>query len=191
MMDAIEQEVRQWVEQVVIGLNLCPFAGVPYRNGQIRITVSQAATEEALLADLQRELVLIDGTPATTIETTLLVVAGMLGDFEAYNQFLADVDLLLRRGGWEGEFQVASFHPQYRFQGTEPDDVGNLTNRSPWPILHIIREASIDKALATYPAPEAIPEHNIQKMKSLSANERRKYFPFILGDDRVNRSADT
>jgi hypothetical protein len=179
MMDAVERDVRQWLEQVVIGLNLCPFAGTPYRQGLIRISMSQAATEEALLVDLQRELVLIDGTPATKIETTLLVVVSLLADFEAYNQFLAEVDVLLRRGGWEGEYQVASFHPQYRFAGTDADDAGNLTNRSPWPILHILREASIDKALSDYPEPESIPERNIQKMKSLSREERRKFFPWL------------
>ena len=176
-MEDVEHEVRQWLEQVVIGLNLCPFAGTPYRNGQIRISVSRAVTAETLLADLQSELVLIDGTSATTVETTLLVVTGLLADFEAYNQFLAEVEALLRHGGWEGEYQVASFHPRYRFLGTKDDDSGNLTNRSPWPILHILREASLDKALSDYPEPGSIPERNIRKMKSLSLEERRKYFP--------------
>lgn len=179
-MEAIELQVRQWLEKVVIGLNLCPFAGTPYRNGQIRISVSQAATEETLLAHLQGELVLIDGTPMTTIETTLLVIAGMLADFDVYNQFLAEVDALLRRGGWEGKYQVASFHPRYRFLGTDEDDASNLTNRSPWPILHIIREASIDMALSDHPEPETIPGRNIRKMKSLSPDERRDYFPWLL-----------
>ncbi|MBI5759492.1 MAG: DUF1415 domain-containing protein [Planctomycetales bacterium] len=191
MTDAVEHDVRQWLEQVVIGLNLCPFAGTPYRNGQIRISISQAVTEEALLADLQRELKLIDETPAATVESTLLVVTGLLADFEAYNQFLAEIDVLLRRGGWEGELQVASFHPQYRFLGTEPDDAGNLTNRSPWPILHIIREASIDKALADYPEPESIPERNIRKMKSLSSEERCSFFPWLVRNESVNRPIDT
>ncbi len=176
MRDAVDHQVRKWLEQVVIGLNLCPFAGTPYRNGQIRITVSQATTEELLLAELQRELLLLNETPADTMETTLLVVENLLSDFDVYNQFLDDVDLLLLRGGWEGAFQVASFHPQYKFLGTEEDDAGNLTNRSPWPILHIIREASIDKALSDYPESESIPERNIQKMKSLSLEEKRKYF---------------
>ena len=178
-MNPVEQQVRQWLEQVVIGLNLCPFAGTPYRNGLVRFVVSPATTEESLLAELQSELVLIDETPETTIETTLLIVTGLLADFGAYNDFLADVEDLLRDGDWEGEFQVASFHPQYCFQGTKAGDAGNLTNRAPWPILHIIREASIDAVLADYPQPESIPIRNIQKMKSLSPDERRELFPWL------------
>ncbi|MBS0265756.1 MAG: DUF1415 domain-containing protein [Planctomycetes bacterium] len=178
-METVEHQVRQWLERVVIGMNLCPFAGKPYRNGQIRISVSQAATEDALLAHLQSELELIDKTPATTVETTLLVITEILVEFDAYNEFLTEVDTLLRRGGWEGTYQVASFHPQYRFFGTKADDAGNLTNRSPWPILHIIREESIDRALSDYPEPEAIPEKNIRTMQSLSPEERREYFPWL------------
>lgn len=178
-MDQIEQQVRQWLERVVIGLNLCPFAGAPYRNGQVRITVSQATTEDALLADLHSELERIDQTPASILETTLLVVAGMLADFGAYNEFLTPVETLLRQGGCEGKYQIATFHPQYRFRGTRDDDVGNLTNRSPWPILHIIREASIDTALGNYPEPDAIPERNIRTMQSLSPQQIRDYFPWL------------
>jgi uncharacterized protein len=178
-MEATELQVRQWLEQVVIGLNLCPFAGAPYRNGLVRIFVSQAVTETMLLAHLQSELLLIDETPATTVETTLLVVADMLADFETFNDFLAEVDALLRREGWEGKYQVASFHPRYRFRGAKEGDAGNLTNRAPWPILHIIREASITRALSDYAEPETIPERNIQTMRSLSPDERRDLFPWL------------
>lgn len=181
-MEAVEHHVRQWLEQVVIGMNLCPFAGTHYRNGHVRISVSQASTEETLLADLQRELALLDETPAATLETTLLVITNMLADFDTYNQFLDDVDALLRHGGWEGTYQVASFHPKYRFVGTSEDDAGNLTNRSPWPILHVIREESIDRALSEYPEPESIPVENTRKMKSLSAEEQRAYFPWQFTD---------
>lgn len=173
----VELQVRNWLEEVVIGLNLCPFAGVPYRDGRVRISVSPAQTEESLREHLQSELELIDAKPASEVETTLLVIANMLADFDAYNQFLDEADVVLRNGGWEGEYQIASFHPHYRFHGTAADDAGNLTNRSPWPILHIIREASIDVALADFSDPETIPERNIQKMKSLSPEERRKFFP--------------
>jgi hypothetical protein len=178
-MSAVEQQVRQWLEQVVIGLNLCPFAGLPYRNGQVRIAVSQATTEDALLADLQRELVWIDQTPSSELETTLLVVTGMLADFDAYNEFLTPVDILLCQEGWVGKYQVATFHPRYRFRGLRDDDPGNLTNRSPWPILHIIREVSITQALADYADPAAIPERNIDKMHSLTPQEILDYFPWI------------
>jgi hypothetical protein len=103
----------------------------------------------------------------------------MLSDFETYNEFLTPVDELLKQAGWIGKYQVASFHPRYQFRGMRDDDAGNLTNRSPWPILHIIREASIDRALADYPAPEAIPERNIDKMHSLTPKEIREYFPWL------------
>lgn len=179
-MDSIEQQVRHWLEQVVIGLNLCPFAGSPYRNGQVRIAISHATTEEELLADLQRELERIDQTPSSILETTLIVVAGMLADFDAYNEFLTPVDALLKERDWSGKFQVASFHPRYRFRGMRDDDVGNLTNRSPWPILHIIREASIDTALENYPEPETIPDRNIRTMQSLSPQQVRDYFPWLV-----------
>jgi hypothetical protein len=177
--DAVEQQVRQWLEQVVIGLNLCPFAGAPYRNGQVRISVSQATTDEMLLADLQRELALIDQAPVADLETTVLVVARMLADFDVYNEFLAPAEALLKQAGWVGKYQIASFHPHYRFRGMRDDDAGNLTNRSPWPILHILREFSIDRALADYPDPEAIPERNIDKMQSLTPQQTRDYFPWL------------
>jgi hypothetical protein len=174
-----EKQVRRWLEQVVIGLNLCPFAGTPWRSGRVRISVTAASNRDALLEDLQRELVLLDGTPATQLETSLLVVTGMLENFAVYNQFLDEADTLLRTCGWEGQYQVASFHPLYRFSGTKEDDVSNLTNRSPWPILHIIREASIDAALATCADPEEIPAMNIRTMLSMSLEARRKYFPWL------------
>lgn len=178
-LNSIELAVRSWLEQVVIGLNLCPFAGTPYRNGLVRIAISAAATGENLLTDLQNELLRIRATHSHDLETTLLVIPEMLADFGDFNQFLDDVEVLLRRGQWEGECQVASFHPHYQFVGTAPNDPGNLTNRSPWPILHIIRESSIDRALAEFPDPAQIPETNIRRMQSLSAMERERYFPWL------------
>lgn len=178
-MEAAEHQVRQWLEHVVIGLNLCPFAAAPYRSGLVRISVSHAVTEVLLLEQLHRELVHMDETPETTVETTLLVVVEVLADFEAYNEFLGEVHALLRTGGWEGRYQVASFHPRYRFRGTKDDDACNLTNRSPWPILHILREASLDRALLNYAEPETIPDQNIRTTRSLSPDERRHYFPWL------------
>lgn len=179
-METVEHQVRQWLEQVVIGLNLCPFAATPYRNGQVRISVTHAATAKTLLADLQVELELIDHTPVAALETTLLVVVGMLADFDVYNQFLDQVDALLRQHGWEGKYQIASFHPRYRFFGTEQDDASNLTNCSPWPILHLIREASMNEALSGHADPENIPERNIRQIASLSPAESRRYFPWLF-----------
>lgn len=178
-MEAIEQQVRQWIERIVIGLNLCPFAGTPFKNGQIRITVSQADTDALLLDELRRELQLLRESPLETLETTLIVVAGMLTHFDDYNQFLDQAEDLLQSEDWADEYQIASFHPDYMFEGTRASDPGNLTNRSPWPILHILRESSIDAALAEYPDTDSIPRRNVRLMKSLSRQERRAYFPWL------------
>ncbi len=178
-MEPIEQQIRQWIERVVIGLNLCPFAGTPYKNGQIRIVVSPAETDVALLDGLRSELELLKGSPVETLETTLIVVTAMLGHFDDYNQFLDEADRLLESEGWADDFQIASFHPDYMFEGTRANDPGNLTNRSPWPILHILRESSIDAALEEFPDTDSIPKRNVRLMKSLSRQERRAYFPWL------------
>lgn len=172
--------VERWLEQVVIGLNLCPFAARPHRNKQIRMRVCNSETEHDLLEALQTELTLIDERPATEIETTLLVVPNMLLDFSDYNQFLDLVDALLEEFAWAGEYQVASFHPHYCFAGVAPESPENLTNRSPYPLLHIIREASIETALEHYVAPEDIPRRNIEKVSALSEAEKRRLFAFLF-----------
>ncbi|OMH31707.1 DUF1415 domain-containing protein [Motiliproteus sp. MSK22-1] len=177
---SVEQQVRQWLEQVVVGLNLCPFAAKPYRNQQIRFSTTEAADEEALLVDLQAELMLIDQADPEEIETTLLIVPRMLTDFSDYNQFLDYADALVTQSGWEGVFQIASFHPDYCFAGVESDNPENLTNRSPYPVLHIIREASLERALNHYADPEQIPERNIQSMRSLTAEQKRTLFPYLF-----------
>ncbi|MEL6223510.1 MAG: DUF1415 domain-containing protein [Cyanobacteria bacterium J06626_14] len=177
---AITMAIQQWLEQVVIGLNLCPFAASPYRNQQITIQVSMAHTEEALLNDLIAELRLLDQLSPEQLETTLLVTPFLLSDFEDYNEFLGQVDELLVQFGWEGQYQVASFHPHYRFAGTQSDDIENLTNRAPYPILHILREASISRALTSYTNPEAIPETNIQTVTQLNEQDVKRLFPFLF-----------
>jgi hypothetical protein len=115
------------------------------------------------------------------VETTLLAIPDMLENFEDYNDFLDAVDLWVEQFGWEGELQVASFHPQYQFADTEADEPGNLTNRSPWPMLHIIREESLEQAVDHYPDVEGIPERNIKRMEALSKDEKRKLFPYLFG----------
>ncbi len=171
--------VERWLEQVVIGLNLCPFAAKPHRNKQIRMCVFDGDTELGLLETLQAELILIDERPAAEIETTLLVIPKLLRDFADYNQFLDQVDALLDEFEWAGEYQVASFHPHYCFAGVSPDSPENLTNRSPYPLLHIIREASIESALEHYDQPEDIPVRNIEKMNALSEAEKRRLFGYL------------
>jgi len=161
--------VRHWVETVVVGLNLCPFARRELVNGRVRFSVSEAETEEQLLADLQAELELLNNDEA--VETTLLIHPGVLQDFFEYNQFLNYVDRLLMQMELEGVYQVASFHPDYQFSGTRPDDVENYTNRSPYPMLHLIREDSLERAIASYPDPDRIPERNIELLESLGRDK--------------------
>ena len=181
MDEQIIADVEQWLDEVVIGLDLCPFAARPRREKRVRIAVSHATDEEALLNDLQAELERLSDTPAAELETTLLAIPDMLEDFAEYNDFLDAVDLWVEQFGWEGELQVASFHPQYQFADTEADDPGNLTNRSPWPLLHIIREESLEKAIEHYPEVDRIPERNIARMNALSGEERAKLFPHLFG----------
>ena len=181
MDEQIIADVEQWLDEVVIGLELCPFAAKPRREKRVRIAVSHATDEEALLNDLQAELERLSDTPAAELETTLLAIPDMLEDFADYNDFLDAVDLWVEQFGWEGELQVASFHPQYQFADTEADDPGNLTNRSPWPLLHIIREDSLEQVIEHYPDVDAIPERNVRRMNALSAEERSRLFPYLFG----------
>lgn len=163
----IETDVRRWLERAVIGLNLCPFAKAVYVKDQVRIVISDASTERALLEELGEELGMLRDTPAEQIDTTLLVHPQVLGDFLDYNDFLGDADALVEAMDLDGVLQVASFHPQYQFAGSQPDDADNLTNRAPYPILHLLREASIDRAVAAYPDPDAIIARNIATVREL------------------------
>ena len=163
----VERDVRRWLERAVIGLNLCPFAKAVVARGQVRIVVSDATTPRALLEQLGEELALLRDAPADTIDTTLLVHPQVLGDFLDYNDFLGEADALVEALELDGVLQVASFHPDYQFAGSAPDDVENLTNRAPWPILHLLREASVDRAVEAYPEPDAIIERNIATVRAL------------------------
>ena len=164
---------RCWIERVVIELNLCPFARKPYESDRVRFIVSDASEPGQLLADLERELDLLHEAGVGNTETTLLIHPYVLLDFLDYNDFFNIVEELLEQGGYTGEFQVASFHPDYCFAGTEADDAENYTNRSPYPALHILREASIEQALAGFAAPDLIPEQNIRTMEKLGAERMR------------------
>lgn len=165
--EAIDAGVRRWLERAVIGLNLCPFAKAVYVKQQVRIVVSDASTERALLEQLSEELALLRDTPAEVVDTTLLVHPQALADFLDYNDFLGDADGLVEAMDLDGVLQVASFHPDYQFADSTPDDPANLTNRAPWPILHLLREASIDRAVAAYPEPDAIIDRNIATAREL------------------------
>ncbi len=172
--DAVERAIRRWLERAVIGLNLCPFAKSVYLKQQVRIVVSDASTARALLEQLGEELALLRDTPAEQVDTTLLVHPQVLQDFLDYNDFLDDADALVEVLALDGVLQVASFHPHYQFAGTEPDDAENLTNRAPYPILHILREDSVARAVEAYPEPDRIIERNIATMQKLGADGFRK-----------------
>ena len=144
---------QRWLERAVIGLNLCPFAKAVHVKNQIRFVVSGATTEEALLKHFIAEAELLAETSAEKIDTTLMIHPGVLTDFLDYNDFLDVVDETLESLDLAGELQVASMHPQYQFADTQPDDIENHTNRSPYPTLHLLREASVDKAVAAFPEP--------------------------------------
>ncbi|MDG6773434.1 DUF1415 domain-containing protein [Thiomicrorhabdus sp. ZW0627] len=176
----VELQIRNWLQQVVIGLNLCPFASKPYLDNQVRIAVSDCTDDACLLEDLLGELQYLDGHKPQEVETTLIVIPGMLEDFYDYNDFLDSAEALLGDGGWAGTYQIASFHPHYQFAGTQPEDSENLTNRAPYPVLHLIREASLEKALKHYPNPEMIPERNIETVEKLTDEQKHNLFPFLF-----------
>ena len=163
---AIADTVR-WLERAVIGLNLCPFAKAPHVKGQIHYAVSEAKGLEGLRDELISELQALSAIPADERETVLLIVPHLLRDFLDFNDFLDEADGVLQELDLEGEFQVASFHPDFQFADTDPDDITNYTNRSPYPTLHLIREASIDRAVEAFPEAETIFEANMATMEQL------------------------
>ena len=165
--EAVIAATQSWLQKAVIGLNLCPFANAVHIRQRIRYAVSEASTIDDLLDDLERELKTLATTAPETVETTLLIHPRIFTDFLDYNDFLERADEFVEEFGFAGELQVASFHPQYQFAGTEPDDITNYTNRSPYPILHLLRESSIDAAIAAYPETENIYLRNIETMRKI------------------------
>lgn len=158
---------QHWLERAVIGLNLCPFAKAAYGKQRVRFTVSAATTAEALLDDLILALQALHAADSAACETTLLIHPQVLTDFLDYNDFLDAADAAIAALGLEGVIQVASFHPQYQFAGTQADDIENFTNRAPYPLLHLLREESIEQAVASYPDVDDIPRRNIERLKAL------------------------
>ena len=160
-------DTRNWLERAVIGLNLCPFAKAVYVKEQVHYAVSMAQDDDALLADLQVELERLAEADPAKIDTSLLIVPHHLADFLDFNDFLAHADALLVALELDEDYQIADFHPQYQFGGTNPDEMGNFTNRSPYPTLHLLREDSIDKAVEAFPEADAIFGANIQTLETL------------------------
>jgi len=167
-----EQYLRptiKWVKDLVVGLNLCPFAKRELVKNRIRFIVSHVTTKEELLTCLQQELELLNSDD--NIETTLLIHPAVLQDFFEYNQFLGSADDLLYELALEGVYQVASFHPNYQFSGTAEADAENYTNRSPFPMLHLIRENSLENAIAIHPDTDQIPKNNIDLMNKMGSQK--------------------
>ncbi|GAB3250513.1 DUF1415 domain-containing protein [Chitinimonas naiadis] len=165
--DTIIAATQDWLEKAVIGLNLCPFAKAVYIKNQVRFVVSEARNLDHLLEDLDRELVLLAETDPESVDTTLLIHPWILNDFLDYNEFLDVADGVVAEHDLEGLIQIASFHPDYQFEDAEADDISNFSNRSPYPTLHLLREASIDKAVAAFPDAAAIFEKNIAMLREL------------------------
>lgn len=172
--DRIITEVESWLDEAVIGLKLCPFAAKPRLEDKIRFHLVDCHSDKALLAELADECVVL--LNRDSIETTLLIVPDYLPKFEDFNQFLDLADRLLERMNWTGIFQIASFHPHFQFHDTEYDDRENWTNRSPYPVLHILRESSLSRAIDGFPGVSQIPANNIDRLNRLDTNTFKSIF---------------
>ena len=170
-------DTRRWLERAVIGLNLCPFAKAVYVKRQVRFVLSDASTPEALLEQLAEELLLLRDTPVEAIDTTLIVHPDVLQDFLDYNDFLDNADAAVEALDLGGILQVASFHPAYQFAGTALDDIGNYTNRSPYPTLHLLREDSVSRAVDAFPDADSIVDRNIETLDKLGIDGWQRLFP--------------
>lgn len=167
------EHARNWVEKIVIRHNFCPFAHKPARNNVIRYVACMADNEEALVEVLINELLMLRDADRTTHETTVLAAPNCLNEFHDYNQFLDLVDVLLQQFHLEGVIQVASFHPDYQFADLDEDDVRNYTNRTPYPMFHLIIEDDIEHARNTYPDVDAIPETNMRVLQEMGLKEAK------------------
>ncbi len=174
--DEIIAQTKVWLERAVIGLNLCPFAKSVHIKNQIRYVVSHAQTPEQLAADLVAELEVLAEANPEKIDTTLLIHPDVMQDFLDYNDFLDVADATVEELDLDGILQVASFHPQYQFEESQLDDIDNYTNRAPFPTLHLLREESIDKAVAAFPEAEEIYEKNIETLRALGHEGWKKLF---------------
>jgi hypothetical protein len=167
---AVVAATRRWIEVAVIGLNLCPFAPAVVQANGIRYRVSRAEDSTVLRADLVDELRFLAAASSSEVETTLLIHPWAFGDFLEFNDFLGEAETTVDELGLTGDIQVASFHPHYQFEGTRADDPENCTNRAPFPILHLLREASIERALASFPDPASIYTRNIETLRRIGSD---------------------
>jgi len=174
----------RWIEEFVAGQELCPFAAPVLRDDSLRIRVCEGVEEAEWARGVLDELDLLQSTLEEDIATSVLVFNRALADFDDYLDFLGLAETLLDECGLDGVIQIASFHPDYCFEGVEESDVTNATNRSPYPMLHFIREAALTRALAHYPDPESIPERNVERMRALGAEQIAALFARISAGSR-------
>jgi uncharacterized protein len=179
----IIETTQLWVERFVIGLNLCPFARHPFRTNKIKYFTFEGANQEKLTERVVMEINLLLETPPSVLETTLIILPEMLADFDEYLDYLEILEFVLAELELEGLVQVASFHPDYQFEGTDIMDAENFTNRSPLPVLHLLREDSIDRAIEAFPEVGDIPARNIETMKNLGFNQVKKMLNDITGEN--------
>jgi len=168
-LNAITQQTRNWLKDIIIKLNFCPFANREFLNNSIRYSASEAADLESGLHALAEEFNHLDNHPET--ETTLLIFPGCFSEFEDFLELIDFANQLLVELGYESVYQLAHFHPDYCFDGVQADDASNYTNRSPYPMLHLIREASLQKAIENHPDPEGIPDTNITLARKLGSDK--------------------
>jgi hypothetical protein len=171
MSDSAETLTRRWLQDMVVGLNLCPFAAPVLRDNSLRIASSDAQSDEALLTAVLAELDQLQSSDESAISTTLLVFTHALQTFDDYLDIADAANDLLAEVGLDGIIQIATFHPDYCFAGEAADDPANYSNRSPYPMLHFIREAQMSRVLANYPNPEAIPDNNIRRLRELGREQ--------------------
>jgi len=172
------QQTENWIEEVVIGFNLCPFASPVFEAKRIAyqvITGSDTALHLQQLADSFTEL-----DKSETTETSLLIFPESYGDFDEYLDFLEISNQLLEELNYAGTYQLASFHPGYLFEGSTEDDASNFTNRSPYPMLHLLRESSIERAVSSYDDIEQVPENNIKKLRAIGHEKMQQIMNRIL-----------
>lgn len=186
--EVIITEMRRWLEKAVIGLNLCPFAKSVYIKNQVRFVVSNSDSTEALQAELAAELSKLKETEPSKVDTVLLIHPYVLNNFLDFNDFLDVAEMTVEALGLEGEFQVASFHPEYQFADAEPDDISNYTNRAPYPTLHLLRESSIDRAVEAFPDAADIFERNIETMRQLGKKGWEDLLNEEAHDPSINRA---
>ena len=182
--DVIVNTTLDWLKNCVIGLSLCPFANKPFLDNAIRVTVYLKQDDGQILNALKAEIEYLNINKPSDIETSLLVIPFRFNDFYDFNDFVYTANEWLVKNDWEGVFQLASFHPKYQFSETSIEDKENLTNRSPYPILHLIREESLSKALDFYPNIDDVPIRNIATMNALSDQQIKEYFFWLNGDNK-------